>query len=300
MQDAYEKITEGSHKYFATADLIIAEKTWYKRLLETVQFYVDQARRGFPDNIIVAAKSALLWNMVEQQKKLDQLHSIIKTYEEESRFMFYLPNKIIEEENLKNAAIGVWGCDLKNEQDLWDLSAGLKELATTDIHFFTFIFVDDERKVTNALRFNEHYFEMFKKILDTGEYDENDSSLPLPVFPDQSMLNVLEGISLRTASTNAQFEAYFKMLVTVWKLLEYRKRLDPSVSVEKKWLEELEVENKSNIRESYCFVFGEQRQNFKPDEATIELFINNELQIGTDESVRFLVEASLVGSASEY
>jgi hypothetical protein len=292
MQEAFENITEGAHKYFSTDELINAENIWHKKALETVQYFIDQTRKSFPEKVIVASKSVLSWNETERQIKLEELHRIIIDFEEKSAFIFYLPNKIIEEELLNYAVIGVRGCDLRNEEDLWELSVGLCKFANTDIHFFTLVFVNDDKKVKGALRFNRSYFEVFKKLFETGQYDENESYPPLPIFPDVSMLTALDGITLQSVPNNTEFETYFKMLQAVWKLSEYRRRLNRDISVEKRWLDDIENEYRIIIERNFPILYDSRMPNVEPEKKTIEQFLNNQLDLGKVELVHYLIEMS--------
>jgi hypothetical protein len=293
MQDSYEKITEGSYKYFDTKPLINSEQNWFERLLQMVEYYADQARKGFPSNIIVASNSASEWKNIEQQRNLDQFYYIIKSYEDVSPFIFHLPSKIIEEENLKYAVIGVSGCDIKNKQDLWDLSEGLIGLADTDIHFFNFILVDDDKEVTGAFRVNDHYFQKFKKLIEENETEENDFSSFLPIFPSTSLIGVLDGIKLKTVPNNPELESFFRMLMTIWKLTEFRSRLNEKSSIEKKWLQEIDEEYSGAIKQDYGSIYNDQRHNLKPDKKTIKQFLNGKIAFTKDEIVRFMLERSL-------
>ena len=293
MQEAYEKITEGSYKYFPTTDLANTESTWFARLSQTVQFYVNTVQTNSSETIVVASKSVVAWYDTEEKRKLTELYSIISTFEQESPFIFYLPTKIIEEENLNYAVIGVWGCDIKNEENLWDLSVGLRDLVTTNIHFFTFVLVDDDKQVTGAFRVNDHYFEKLKKIVELNLVEEDDFSSFLPIFPNTSTLSVLEGITLKTVPNSPELEVFFRMLMTIWKLSEYRNRLNQEVSIEKKWLQEIEEEYRNIIMQEYFIVYNEKSHDIKPNKKTVEQFLNKEIKLKKDEIVQFMLDRSL-------
>lgn len=291
MQDAFAKIAEGSHAYFATSDLGKDESTWYPRLLETVRYYVEQAKNGFAKNVVVAAKSVAAWVDAERKREIGELQEVVQAAGVELHCVFHMPTRIRQEEHLKYVTIGVWGVDIQN--DLWELSVSLKDLTMTKIDFFALVFVDDDRKVTGAIRFNRDYFERVKKAIDFNEFEEGATFVPIPIFPNEEILNELDGISLRTVPNNQKLEAYFKMMISVWKLSEYRQRLNRFVPVELSWLQEIEEEQGKIISRKIHSVYGNQDFGILPDRATVERFLKEESPFGTDQIVQFMIEASL-------
>lgn len=247
MQIAFEKIIDKTFSYFPFSSLIKPEKQWYERLSHTVQFYIHHVKKLSKEKIIVPSRSIEQWWEHEQKKNLEYLHTVIKECEEASPFKFYLPAKIIQNENLYTVAIGIQDCDLTDSDNLWLLSLGLKDLSKTGIHFFVMIFVDENKKVIGALRFNENYFAKFNQFYDLGEFDETDEfSTPLPVFPDKSLLETLENITLINATPTSEDEPFYKMMIDVWKLTEYRSNLQETI-IEKNWLQEIEQQYTDSI-----------------------------------------------------
>jgi hypothetical protein len=247
MQTSYETIA--AHKYFPTDSIIKEETTWLPRLSATAEFYVNHFKSPFDKKIVVAGKTIKEWVEKEEKRKLSELIAIISGYEKSSPFKFYFPNKIVDKDSLKYATIAVQGFDHAQENDLWDFSIGLRDLSATGVHFFTFLFIDANKQLTGALRFQNHYFEKFKLIFETGTFDDNWEN-PLPLVPDSSMLTTLEGITLKVITIQKKDESFYQMMCNVWKLIEYRKRLNVETPLEKEWLGQIELEYDGLIRGS--------------------------------------------------
>jgi hypothetical protein len=296
MQSAFNSITDNSFAYFPFESLVTQEKDWYARLSHTAQFYIHYTKTASTEKIIDPMRSVKQWWEADQKKNLAELHTIIKDYEKLSPFIFFLPTEIIEEENLKSVGIGVQGCDLTDtlQNDLFDLSIGLRKLADTGIHFFTFVFVDEEKEIVGSLRFNSEYFERFDTLVETGEFDQEDSfSTPLPITPEKTLLEKIEGgIHIKTVVPDKNNEDYYKMMMEIWKLSEYRKNLMASLP-EKEWLKECEKDYSNAIlkyadatedsNSSYCY----------PEKRDIIKFVKKEIEFSKEEIVSFMMNMLL-------
>lgn len=292
MQDAYEAIMSSSFKYFHTEILVKGEQLWLNRLSDTARFYDYQSRNSFSENIIVADRAIKEWRQVEEKGKLHQLTSIVNNYAEESPFVFYLPNKIIEEEILNYAVIGIGGCDISGDNnDLWDLSVGLREFATTDINYFHLLFVDNNKQVINSFTFNNDYFLKFKQFFETNQFDEDNKTTSLPLFPTEAMLATVEGITLKTIKPRKEDEDFYKMMFNIWKLGEYRTHLNVNNRIEKQWLDQSEVEFSNLIKDN---MLNALKDPFTlPGRITIEKFLKKEISFSKDEIVQFMIDKSI-------
>ncbi|MDF2188305.1 dsDNA nuclease domain-containing protein [Paraflavitalea sp. CAU 1676] len=293
MQSAFNNITDNSYGYFPFESIVGQEKEWYTRLSHTAQFYVNYVKTGSTEKIIDTMRSVKQWWEAELKENLAELHAIIKGYEELSPFTFFLPTEIIEENNLRSVGIAVQGCDLTNKRqnDLFDLSMGLHKLTETGIHFFTFVFVDRNEGVVGSLRFASEYFERFNTLVETGEFNQEESfSLALPIIPEKTLLEKIEGdIHLKTVVADKNDEDYYKTMTTMWKLSEYRKNLLSSLP-EKEWLEEYESIFSGLIRN---YVDSSENSNSEPCSPTkedITRFLDREIDYSKEKIVSFMLD----------
>jgi hypothetical protein len=296
MQSAFNTIADSSVAYFPFESIVAQEKEWYTRLSLTAQFYIHYAKAASTETIIDPMRSVKQWWEAEQNRNFETLHAIIKEYQQFSRFKFFLPTEIIEEESLRSVGIGVEGCDLMDteQNDLFDLSIGLHKLASTGIHFFTFVFVNEEKEVVGSLRFNSDYFERFNTFVETDEFDQEDSfSTPLPITPEKTLLKKIEGdIHIKTVVPDKNNEDYYKMMMEVWKLSEYRKNLTSSPP-EKEWLEECERDYSKAIRK-YADATGDLNNSYSyPEKRDIIKFIKKEIDFSKEEIISFMLSRLL-------
>lgn len=296
MQSAFNTITDSSVAYFPFESIVAQEKEWYTRLSHTAQFYIHHTKTASAETIIDPMRSVNQWWEAEQKKNLAALHAIIKEYEEFSPFTFFLPTEIIEEESLRSVGIGVQGCDLLDMQqnDLFDLSMGLHKLAGTGIHFFTFVFVNEEKEVVGSLRFNSDYFERFNNLVETGEFDQEDNfSMPLPITPEKTLLEKIEGgIHIKTVVPDKNNEDYYKMMMEIWKLSEYRKSLSSS-KPEKEWLEECENKYSNSILDHAESVMFSNYDYHYPSKEVIYKFIKKEMDFSKEKIVSYMLDELL-------
>lgn len=290
MQQAYDAVISEVHPYFPATELIFEEQRWFSRLLDTIRFYVDQYNNGFRQTVVVAARSIEQWALGKKESKLVQLHTIISEFGAKSPFFFYLPAKIMEEEYTNGVIIGVSGCEVRNEQDLWDLCLGLRALAETNIDFFTFLIVDDNREVTGGFRVRKELFQKFKSILAGQSFEQDESAAMLPVIPDMSMLESLEGLRLKRVEYDDKVnEVFFRMMFNCWKLSQYRAHLHAGSEVERAWLSQLEEEYRELIRQDVEKASNSMELNVFPSKKSIDSFLQGEITYSTEQIVEALL-----------
>ena len=289
MQSAFNLIEEDSYKYFPTEQLISGESKWLTRLLHTVQFYNARAKEQNPETVVVAERSVAEWKTGIDINKLAELYTIIKEFETVSKFKFYLPNKIIEKEILNFLVIGVQGCDMTKEEDLWNLSLGLHSLSGIDIHFFTFLSVDENHETTGGFRVSKNYFEHFTRSIEGSEIEDEAMDKVLPQFADEKMVETLPGITIKKAVSIKGYEPFFRMMMTIWKLMEFRKRLNLNSPQEKSWLDESEKQFQMNIRNDILLL--KQLGSLIPpyDEIFIEKVLHGESVLNADEISQIMI-----------
>lgn len=293
MQESYEKIRSATYGYFSTEKLRNDEQQWLTRLLHTAEFYTEQAKQNFETPVIVAARSVSEWHSSETNRKLEELHQIIREYEEESYFDFFLPTRIIEEELITTAVIGVSGIDIGNQDELFSLSLGLSGLAKTDIHYFILVWINAQQQATGSMRFRKEYFEAFDRMFESQPEEDIDFGTPLALIPDEKQLAVLDNISLLKLEASKEDTAFFNMMMNLWKLTEHRRRLNNLVPAEKSWLLEIENDYRLAIQEDLKLIKFPQGTNSSVSLELIEKILNNVTNPSPEEIVQILNERSM-------
>jgi hypothetical protein len=295
MHEAVDSIVNTSSDYFPSTTLIKDEIAWINRLHQTVNFYVNNTEK-----IIVASKSVKEWWQQKQILELNQLYKIIHGFEAESAFKFYLPDKIVQEENLRYCTIGVGNFNILDEEELFLLSGGLCDLADTGIHFFTLIIVDVNKMVVGGFRVGDAYFRKFKNLLNDEPIEESDWGSPMPIIPDENAIATIKEVKLKPAIIIPANEAYFSMLMNCWKLIEYRARLNVNSPVEKAWLDELEEEYKRAIMEDAAKLYCDNLTSITPNKDVIVQFLEGKIVLSNEQIISYMNEKALVINNQTY
>lgn len=247
MQEAFRKIESKTIPYFDSESICQEEQKCFERFYATIQYYISHIPLENKKAVYVARKAVEEWWPQAKNEKLNKLKTILNVIEEDSNYEFILPNSLEETETLTYATFGIVNFDFSNEDAFFQLSMDLSLLSTLDIDFFSIIVVTDDVAI-GGLRFKKDYFETFNKLLMGEEdIDQNDLS-PLPIPIHEKIILNLPKISLPTPSIISQKrEKQCQILFELWKLSEYRSRLDKESGIEKKWLKNTEVQSKKII-----------------------------------------------------
>ncbi|MBS1666323.1 MAG: hypothetical protein JST58_03005 [Bacteroidetes bacterium] len=292
MHDACMAIEKGSASYFPSGTLIQQETNVLQRLLKTVLFYIHRVKNNLPMNVTVPSREATSWYIEDQQAELKELHRILDEAEESTSFVFYKPDRILQEDNLKSCFIGVSNFDILNEEQSFELSLKLFELADTGIHFFTIVIVDEKKEVSGGFRVNNDYFQKFKDLLNDEPVTDSDWGNPLPVFPNESTIASLAGIKLKPSVKIPANDIYFSILMNCWKLSESRNRLDKNTETENKWLKELENEFSSAILKDIELIYSDTAIE-EPSRQDILGFLSGSLEFTKEKIVNYMNEKAL-------
>ncbi|MEM7549488.1 MAG: hypothetical protein AAF363_07435 [Bacteroidota bacterium] len=248
-QLAVTNIVQSSYQYFRYQDISEDENEWFQRFLKTVEYFVVNVNNSKP--IGVAKDIIRYWWQRNQSNELANLNHIIGQFENESYFTFHRPNQILHEGNLKTAVIGVEYIDPDSpDEDILQLLIGLKDLIQLDIDFFDFINVY-ELKAIGGFRVNKDFLKRIEHTITTGEeFEEMEYGNPIPIIPESKMVEVIDN-NIQLATIPSEFNQEFGDTVyDMWKLLEYRRRLDKTSLIEMSWLEEIEKDYMKRIDSS--------------------------------------------------
>lgn len=93
-----------------------------------------------------------------------------------------------------------------------------------------------------GVRITIGYFNKIKKYLDSGIYEEDEWEKPNLILPSNELLKSLENdISIKKNIEDENKSLEIDILFDLWKLVEYRKKLDINSTIENNWLSELEI-----------------------------------------------------------
>jgi len=244
MQEAFQKIEGATIAYFDSEEICRLENQFFERLYATVQYYISQLPLENKKAVPVARKEVEQWWSAAKNKEVNKLRAILKVIEEDSNYKFIVPDALEETETLTYATFGVTDFEFSDENAFFQLSMDLSLLANLNIDFFSIISVKDGVAV-GGMRFRKDYFEAFFK-LQLGEEDiDYDALAPLPINIDGETIINLPDIKLPIVdSTGVEIGNAVKILFEIWKLSEYRSRLDKNSELEKNWLQTVESESK--------------------------------------------------------
>ena len=261
MQEAFRQIENKSIAYFDSESVSLDECTRLERLYTTILYYISQIPLDHKSAVPVARKAVEKWWLEAKNMKLRELGQTLNIVEETSNYEFILPNSLEETETLTYATFGILDFDFSDQDSFFKLSANLATLGCLSIDFFSIIVIKDGKAI-GGLRFKKDYFETFEKLLDGEENISMDGLAPLPIFIDEKAISTLPDIKLpEFLGMNQKKENKVKILFDLWKLSEYRKRLDKEFQIEEKWLHTSESECKSNI-EKTLHLFNQPSDDF--------------------------------------
>ena len=249
MQEAFRKIESKTIPYFDSESICQEEKRCFERLYATIQYYISHIPLENKKAVRVARKAVEEWWAQAKNEKLNTLKAILNVIEEDSNYEFILPDSLEETETLTYATFGIIGFDFSDGDAFFQLSMDLSLLSNLDIDFFSIIVVKDD-VANGGLRFKKDYFEAFNKLL-MGEEDIDQNGLsPLPVNINPKTISTLPDISLPTPSVISQEkEKQCQILFELWRLSEYRARLNKELEIENKWLQTIDLESIRRIEE---------------------------------------------------
>ncbi|MEO7991781.1 MAG: hypothetical protein ABI663_19665 [Chryseolinea sp.] len=274
MQNAFEEIASSSHKYFPTDEIRRNESITIPRLARTAEFYRDRLKTGHNERIVAAENAINAWVRNQEEEILRSVGDVICSVANDNSWQFTMPTKVVEIESIKYVTIAVQNLDIA--ADLFDFSIALKDLATTDVHYFVIIFADNTKRILSALQFGQRYFAKFKAVVE-GDGGEDDYGVPLNVDVADSKVVVPAGFFEKRVQLK-HYEDYFKMMFDIWKLSEYRTRLRFDSSGTLAWLSEIEAEYKSSIEHNFRSASSHIPQ-ISPSESRISAILSENLTL---------------------
>ncbi|MDL2223671.1 hypothetical protein LJB98_06225, partial [Bacteroidales bacterium OttesenSCG-928-M11] len=217
MQECFDSIVRESFEYFDISSLESRELELYERLYTTVQYYISKIPLNDKPAIRGAKKVAYEWWQAQKDDKLQQLKTTIKNVSANKDYILYSPSKLEETDTLTYVTIGVDGLDFSDGDSLQQLSVDMVDLADFSADFYTILNINNG-VVLGGLRFKQEFFKVLKNELNGLPSENILDIMPLPVFPDEKMIQTLSGVCLPAQSSeNTIQDKKFQVLIELWK-----------------------------------------------------------------------------------
>lgn len=240
MQKSFKFIENGTYQYFETEEITQDELYWFDRFIQTISFHIYATE----PKVIVAKDSIAKWWIDAKENELNQIYEILQQFEEDLEYKIYKPLKVIEKANSKEIVIGIEGFE---EGDLENTLFGLVDLYKLDIDYVNIIRVHN-KEASYGFCIPKPFFVKVQNELDGGEYEESDSGNPHPLNVTDELLSTLdEKIVIETPPEDIPKTTFIEIMFDIWRLTEYRNRLDRDSEIENKWLQKNEIEIKNKI-----------------------------------------------------
>jgi len=241
MQQSFDFIQNETYEYFDLTNLKEEEQYWYKRLKNTIEFYISADVK----KVNVAKEYIQKWIKERDELLLDEINSIIDILEYMG-FMIQRPLYIIEKGNFKEIAIGIKNLELN---ELEKVLFGIVDFSEIEIDYVNIIKLENDNPI-GGFRVPKEFFEKIQNTLNGEEYIENDFGNPLPIidFSDE-LLNSI-GISSQNVlqSNDKEKETFFEVMYDIWKLIEYKNSLNKKSEIENNWFIKLKENILENIK----------------------------------------------------
>ncbi|MGV3609430.1 MAG: hypothetical protein ACO1N0_00665 [Fluviicola sp.] len=285
MQESFDNILESTTRYVETNEIDKEESEWYRRLFNILQYFIEVFVPSGQTKTIKNSKDSIA-NWIEERNftRVTQLRSIV--YEIESKFLIYSPKYLVEKEKSLHAIIGVDCLNVENGDDISELSFHLRELAETEIDWFTFVNAKNGRAIS-AFRCHRYFFERVKKCVENDEeFDQGGFGNPLAMDLKEISLDPLEGIYFEPFENQQEVNAYLAMMQDVWRLLQYRTHLNNECTFEGKLLAEKQKVLGYNIKEylrELSMLFDKEKYNSTNYQTTE--FLEGRLELSETEII---------------
>lgn len=258
MQNSLKIIQSKTSNYFNYEKIEIEESYWITRLLKTVEFYrySNEIKTSDIKNQIEK------WYLERQKEELQSIYNLLNKFEQNSNYKIIYPKEVIEDCNIKEVVIGIENMIIGNFEEI---IFGLVDFNTIkDLNIINIVNIIDKES-TYGFRIPNTYFEKVKIYLETNEFEEDEFGNPQPLIATHELLSTLnEKITISDNNESKNTSIFIDILFDIWKLVEYREKLNINFKNEKEWLAKIEKEYSDKIKtkmneetkESEEFIYG--------------------------------------------
>ncbi|MFP3598199.1 hypothetical protein [Chryseobacterium sp. SIMBA_029] len=241
LQNAFRVIENKTIAYFDSESICLEENIYYERLYASILYYLSQIPLEDKMPVPVGRKAVEEWWMKAKNAKLDDLNHSLAIIEASSDFKFIYPNGIEETDTITYLTIGVIDFDFSDTQSLESLLFSLGILRNLDYQLITIISIKDNIAVS-GFRINKELINAYDDLI-TGAENININFPALPVTIEEKIIKYLPGVLLPEKFVNGDLDKKFEILITLWKLSEFKRHLNKNSSIEMEWLKDLNIES---------------------------------------------------------
>lgn len=238
MQLAFQQVCASGFSYFEESNLD-EEKRIVSWLLKTVQYYVT-INLGKMVKSVPSARSAILnWWQKKEHEELQKVYTLIEAFQYEYGYQIIKPTYLKKEAHYNIVTIGITGFNLADAEELTNIFWGLSDFAQIKAAFIEIVFVKDGF-ATGAARVNQSYLQYINYLKSGLEPDPNNLKHLIPMEVTTELITPLAGVEIPEKISSPVIESFVQLVMALWRLTEYRKRLNSRNMFEQKWLKGLE------------------------------------------------------------
>lgn len=237
MQLAFKQVCASGFSYFEESNLD-EEKRIVSWLLKTIQYYVS-INLGKMVKSVPSARSAILyWWQKKEHEELQKVYTLIEAFQDDYGYQIIIPAYLKKEAHYNIVTIGITGFNPSDAEELTNIFWGLSDFAQIEAAFIEIVFVKDGF-ATGAARVNQSYFQYINYLKNRLEPDPNNLEHLIPLEVTSELIAPLAGVEIPEKIPSPVIESFAQLVMALWRLTEYRKRLNSRNMFEQKWLKGL-------------------------------------------------------------
>lgn len=262
MQIAFKEVEDRTFSYFDSDSISKKENEVYGRLLATVLYYLSQIPLEEKTAVKVGKIAVNNWWEIEKSRDFNELLEVLDDLERDYGYNIIKPTKIEKTKTYNTCTFGIADFDFSDLDAISNLSMDLTSFAHLPFEFVSIISIQNNEAI-GGFRFKKRYFQAFLNVLLDDEDIYTPDLEPLMIPIDDEVLNILPNLKQREPTTlDAEKENLVKIGFEVWKLSEFKKRLNQNSKIEQEW--QISVEKECKLELSKCkSVIDKSSKEFK-------------------------------------
>jgi hypothetical protein len=274
MQKSFNSIQNYTYRYFDMNAIEYDETIWLKRLLQTVIYF----SKNNGEKVQFAKDTILQWHKEQNKQELKAVSNFLQNFVDNTGFHIYHSLNIMEVENRREIVIAIEGY---TENDIEEILLELVSFCRLDIDYVNILKVDN-KKVSYGFKISKNFFKKVQNELNGGEFIESTFVNLIPINITNELLETLnEKLELETPSENIILTKFIEIMYDIWKLIEYRTHLNKNIDIEKKWLEDNEIEIIAKIQKNINILNSDEKD-------FILNIIDEKIDISKDNIVKYM------------
>ncbi len=258
MQNSFDKNCAISRSYFTDeiVNLCPEENGWYSRLKNALEyFYENWVVKNERIPVLLAKNACKTWKQEKQQKMLSGFIEKLAEIQLESPLVLYFPNKLMDDRNYTTVAFGAMSLGEKNilEEGFWALICYLSLFFHDfELDYIIIIPVIGGIAQQNGMRVQKSLLADLKQAIDEDrtvqeiiqKHQEKPlySNLPLPFIINPEIIETVDDLKFEEYVLDKKQKDIYSIILNLWRVSEYRKRINYKSEIESAWLKTIENE----------------------------------------------------------